>query len=98
MTSKRKAKKDISLHTRRKLPAYARELLQELDRYADRVYVYEWKELFDTFQGPKSTSIVVLRRLKQTWKRRYPIQEPPEVERCGNTRTHRRNVISSEHN
>ncbi len=67
MTSKRKAKKDTSLHTRRKLPAYAREMLQELMRHEDRVYVYEWKELFDSFDGQKHASKVIFSRLRLEW-------------------------------
>lgn len=69
MTSKRKAKKDTRWATRRKLPAYAREMLRAVDKHADRVYVYEWKELFDSFDRKhRVASKVIFWRLRRTWR------------------------------
>ncbi len=75
MTSKRKAKKDTSCFCRHKLPAYAREMMWFTVRHGDRVYVWEWKELFDSFMKSKRASANVFRCLRRICATRKPIDD-----------------------
>lgn len=72
-TRNRRIKADMSLVTRQKLPCYARDMMMCLHRYSDRVYMFEWAELFDSFNGPKGASRMIFRRLKKAWRSRESI-------------------------
>lgn len=71
----RRIKADMKLVTRRKLPCYARDMMMYLHRHSDRVYMFEWAELFDSFNGPKSASRVIFRRLRRGWRNRKTIPD-----------------------
>lgn len=81
MTSKRKAKKDISIVTRRKLPAYAREMVAWITGREEYFKVSELKELLDSFARPKSVSNVIFSRLQREWAHRHRLSVHP-CRRC----------------